>query len=973
MQYFRNAHSNIRVVHALDDKPGLRKSQVGALHSISAHITLRSDPGLIVLPTGAGKTAVLMLVPYLVPSNRVLIITQSRFVREQIAKDFSTLRTLKEVGALPGDFHSPTVIENKNMVRSAESWERFRDCDVVISTPNGASPGFNAIPVPPADLFDLVLVDEAHHSPAPTWNALIRAFPSAQCVFFTATPFRRDRKEIKAKHLYTYPIQRAFDDGIYGDMIFLPVSPSAGEAADEVLARKAEEVYRADKEAGFEHSIMIRADSRPRARHLMEVYSRVTNLRLEVVDSGQSARTAEKVVAKLRAGELDGVICVNMLGEGFDLPRLKIAALHAPHRSLGVTLQFFGRFARVNGQALGEAKFLAIPAEMEGELAELYEESNAWGKKIRRLGQERISAELATREILDAFEQSTADAETPLQDISLYSFTVFNHVKVHEVYGDICLHAQPQVAGFITARTWVNEEQSTVVFLLREETRPQWATTPGLDRVEHHLVILYWDDKAKLLFVCSSYREESLYKEIVGRFVTGSFKTLSLSKTNRVLRPFRDLELFNVGIRNRATGVVAESYRQISGSSAHQALDKGDAALYHRGHIFGRGHTPYGVTTIGVSSLGKIWRLESTKIPEFIKWCHSLAREIENPAPFTTGIAIDHFDAGRDIDQVPDVPILAADWDEQVYGSPWTVSFTDGGGTDRSLSVLDLDILVEPTPSDTTIIHFVLEYQNFRTRLVYTIAPIPAVKYADDNEPRMLVTRGFSRKDFVDYLTEEHLRFHLGDGSVLQGTELFSPMGEEETLFDAATLAEVVDWDAANVNIEKEFGICHPGRSIHDWLKDTLVGTDASVILYDHRPGECADYLVIGQDQDGKATIALYHCKASGGPKPGDRAEDAYEVCGQAIKSAKFRNRKKLIKHVKQRIASGSIFIKGSMEVLLDLLEPDPRYEIGLQVYVVQPGISRAVMTQKIASLLAAVNRGLVSVGCAKLRILCSA
>ncbi|WP_346763412.1 hypothetical protein [Escherichia sp. E4694] len=37
-----------------------------------------------------------------------------------------------------------------------------------------------------------------------------------------------------------------------------------------------------------------------------------------------------------------------MLGEGYDLPNLKIAALHDHHKSLAVTLQFIGRFTRVN-------------------------------------------------------------------------------------------------------------------------------------------------------------------------------------------------------------------------------------------------------------------------------------------------------------------------------------------------------------------------------------------------------------------------------------------------------------------------------------------------------------------------------------------------------------------------------------------------------------------------------------------------
>lgn len=973
MSYFRDTHPNVRIKHALNDQPGLRNSQIGALHAVSAHFSLRHDPGLVVLPTGTGKTAVLMLAPYLLLSKRVLVITQSRFVRDQITQDFRTLRTLKAVEALAGDQATPNVFENKERVETSAAWESFREYDVVVATPNAASPAIKGIAAPPADLFDLVLVDEAHHSPAPTWNALIAACPGAKVVLFTATPFRRDQKEIKAKYLYSYPIQRAFEDGIFGEMTYVPVAAAVGQTTDETLAIATEAAYRQDEASGLSHSIMVRADSRPRANELAEVYGRVSTLRLELVDSSKSQRSAEKTVAKLRAGELDGVICVNMLGEGFDLPRLKIAALHAPHRSLGVTLQFFGRFARVNGPALGEAKFLAAPSEMAGEMAELFEESDSWGKKIRLIGEERIGEEVEMREFLESFEdEETKDTDGQVEDISLFSFTVFNHVKVHEVFGTVDLHAPVNVPGFVTERLWVNEDQATIVALLREAVRPQWATTPGLDRVEHHLVVIYWDETAKLLFMCSSHREESLYKAIGASVVSGSFRTLSLNKTNRVLRSFAELELFNVGIRNRATGTVAESYRQISGSSAHQALQKGDAALYHRGHIFGRGQTAEGTSTIGASSLGKIWRLEPTKIPKLVEWCRGLARDIENAAPFKTGIAIDHFDVGTDIAQLPDVPVLAADWDEHVYNSPWVVTFIDQVGHKQRVSLLDLDLIPESKSADPKTITLHLDYEHFRTTLIYTIGPVPGIAYADGTQPRISVVRGFSEKDFVECISEEHLRFHLADGSVLQGAELFPPMGEEELLYDVDTCVEAVDWAAALVDIQIEVGDCKPYQSIHAWLHARLANGAAGIVLYDHRAGECADFLAVGTDVNGRPTIDLYHCKASGEEKPGDRVADAYEVCGQAVKSAKFRNKRRLVKHLKKRVANGSLFVKGTMAELMAAIEPDPRYEISIAVYVVQPGMTRDAMSPKVASLLMSVNRGLVSVGCQPLRVICS-
>ncbi len=339
---------------------GFRPAQLGAIHAAAAHFFNRSEPGIITMPTGSGKTAVLIAAAYVLRAQRVLIITPSRLVREQIAEEMASLLTLKEIGALPNDHPAPSVFSTKRRVTTATEWEAMRGYDVVVGTVQSISPEFESVPEPPADLFDLVLVDEAHH------------------------PFRQDQKEIRGRFLFTYDLKDAFDEGIFGEIAYQPVMPEVGEDHDQTIARATERQFIADREAGYRHHVMVRTDSRRRATDLVAIYESATTLRLAVVTGDKSLRYVKRIITQLQDNELDGIICVNMLGEGFNFPSLKIAAIHAPHRSLGVTLQFVGRFARTAGSDLGRATFLAIPSDIEIEAERLYD-AELYGKKSSRI------------------------------------------------------------------------------------------------------------------------------------------------------------------------------------------------------------------------------------------------------------------------------------------------------------------------------------------------------------------------------------------------------------------------------------------------------------------------------------------------------------------------------------------------------------------------------------------------------------
>ena len=116
-------------------------------------------------------------------------------------------------------------------------------------------------------------------------------------------------------------------------------------------------------------------------------------------------------------------MCVNMLGEGFDLPDLKIAALHDKHRSEAVTLQFIGRFTRARSD-LGDATVIANVAlgDINEPLKALYAEDADWNRLISNIGQSRTEREVRREAVFEGF--AVPPERFPLETLSPRMSTV---------------------------------------------------------------------------------------------------------------------------------------------------------------------------------------------------------------------------------------------------------------------------------------------------------------------------------------------------------------------------------------------------------------------------------------------------------------------------------------------------------------------------------------------------------------------
>ena len=127
----------------------------------------------------------------------VLVVAPSTDLRKQLSDRFVSEHDLAVVSAVAGKPEEGLKV--MRMTTRAKSWSNLEEFDVVIALPNTISPRYYPNNLPPANLFDMVIIDEAHHASAATWFEILHHFKDAYSLLLTATPIRRDGKRIKKK------------------------------------------------------------------------------------------------------------------------------------------------------------------------------------------------------------------------------------------------------------------------------------------------------------------------------------------------------------------------------------------------------------------------------------------------------------------------------------------------------------------------------------------------------------------------------------------------------------------------------------------------------------------------------------------------------------------------------------------------------------------------------------------------------
>jgi superfamily II DNA or RNA helicase len=315
----------------------LRDYQETGLTDIRAAFGSGHRAPLYVAPTGSGKTALFSMIAHgaAAKGNQVMILSHRVELVDQISAALD--RSATPHGFIAAGY--PTHAAQCMIASVATLIRRQNDA----SEPN------------------LIIVDEAHHARAKTWEGVLSHWPRAKLLGFTATPVRTSGEGLG----------KIFDCLILGPTVadltpqYLaparvwapPSIDTSGlhTVAGEYIASESEERankpsvtgdalshYRkhADGKAALAFCVSVKHASDVAAYFRDAGYSAV------MLKGGMDRQLRRDAIADFRVGKIQIVASCDLLTEGVDFPGAHVGIILRPTQSLGLWRQMCGRILR---------------------------------------------------------------------------------------------------------------------------------------------------------------------------------------------------------------------------------------------------------------------------------------------------------------------------------------------------------------------------------------------------------------------------------------------------------------------------------------------------------------------------------------------------------------------------------------------------------------------------------------------------
>jgi len=310
----------------------LRPYQDVAVSDASKALSDRKNT-IVVAPTGAGKTIMLsaLVGKRYKKGNRILVLQHRDELVEQNMIKFSKINPDIKTSIVNG---------------SVKDW----DGQAVFSMVQTLSRDNN---LAKRKKVDMVVIDESHHATAETYQKIINrvkeANNSVEIVGFTATPNRGDKKGLKTvfnncshqieigtlirEGFLVPPKTFVIDVGVTDDLqnVRRTVSDFDMGEVERIMNKRAinEKIVDEWKDKAGNRKTVVFCSTVVHAQDVCDEYRR-SNVRAELVTGETPAEERKQILHDLEHGDIQVVVNVAVLTEGFDAPPVSFIVLTRP-------------------------------------------------------------------------------------------------------------------------------------------------------------------------------------------------------------------------------------------------------------------------------------------------------------------------------------------------------------------------------------------------------------------------------------------------------------------------------------------------------------------------------------------------------------------------------------------------------------------------------------------------------------------
>ncbi len=318
----------------------LRDYQTKAISDLRTSFQKGNKAPLLVMPTGSGKTVVFAEISKRLRQNKnnVLILVHRKELIDQASKKLKAIKV--NHGIIAAKYKA-----SKSSIQIASVQTLVRRLSSNTFTPN------------------YIIIDEAHHAAAGSWDKILANFPDAYKIGCTATPIRLDGRGLKdyfddlvASHSISNLIELKY---LASYKVFAPplklnldkVKVLAGDFQKKDLEEKMD---KANIVGDAVKQYKKYADGLPAIafcisiKHATDVCNQFKSAgyKSAIVHGAMSTDERDEVIKGLGNGKIQVLTSVDVISEGTDCPNVSVAILLRATKSEGLYLQQVGRILR---------------------------------------------------------------------------------------------------------------------------------------------------------------------------------------------------------------------------------------------------------------------------------------------------------------------------------------------------------------------------------------------------------------------------------------------------------------------------------------------------------------------------------------------------------------------------------------------------------------------------------------------------